>query len=158
MYSSRFSTYAVTSSGEPSYVMLFETDGGTEVPSQIVRVKDGGRAERPENPLKEGLQFNGWYATESRAGETFHFDADAIHADTTLYAKWGPKLYRVTITIKDKSNAVRSVSLSDSGGETVEDVAYGVYRLTSGAYRLNLNVQGQSNSLSHAFSIPGGEA
>ena len=79
---------------------------------------------------------------------------DIIEADTTLYAKWGQKAYRVTVAIMDESGAVRSVSLSDNGGDALQDAGDGSYRLTIGAYHLNLNIYGQE-PLSHSFSIPG---
>ena len=88
VYSNRFSTYNVATSGEEAYAVLFQTDGGTEIEPQTVRVKDGGKAKQPPDPKKDGFTFGGWYSAPKDAGEAFDFDATPIRADTTLYARW----------------------------------------------------------------------
>ena len=72
-------------SGVATYATVtFDTDGGTAIPDQMVRV--GAKAEKPEDPTKSGYTFAGWYK-EDTFTTLFDFD-DPITADTTVYAKF----------------------------------------------------------------------
>lgn len=71
--------------GPAVYVTVsFDTDGGTAIPDQSVRV--GAKAEKPADPTKEGYTFGGWYE-EDTFTTVFDFD-DPISAATTVYAKF----------------------------------------------------------------------
>lgn len=71
--------------GPAVYVTVsFDTDGGTAIPDQSVRV--GAKAEKPADPTKEGYTFGGWYEEDSFT-TAFDFD-EPISADTTVYAKF----------------------------------------------------------------------
>ena len=85
LYSDKFSTYAVATSGREAYAVFFDTDGGTEIDSQLVYRDEGGRAERPQDPVKDGYAFDGW---RDAAGRAFDFAARTVDADTILYAVW----------------------------------------------------------------------
>ena len=72
-------------SGVATYVTVtFDTDGGTAIPDQQVRV--GATAEKPADPTKSGFTFDGWYAEDTFTTE-FNFDAP-VSVDTTVYAKF----------------------------------------------------------------------
>ena len=72
-------------SGVATYATVsFDTDGGTAIADQTVRV--GAKAEKPADPTKSGYTFAGWYK-EDTFTTVFDFD-DAITADTTVYAKF----------------------------------------------------------------------
>ena len=72
-------------SGVATYVTVtFDTDGGTAIPDQQVRV--GATAEKPEDPTKSGFTFDGWYAEDTFTTE-FNFNAP-VSVDTTVYAKF----------------------------------------------------------------------
>jgi len=72
-------------SGIATYATVsFDTDGGTAIADQTVRV--GAKAEKPADPTKSGYTFAGWYK-EDTFTTVFDFD-DAITADTTIYAKF----------------------------------------------------------------------
>ena len=64
--------------------VTFDTVGGSEVASQIVR--DGEKAEKPDDPTKEGYIFVRW-STE-KDGETEFDFSTGISGDMTLYAVW----------------------------------------------------------------------
>ena len=66
------------------YTVSFDTDGGTAIADQSVR--DGQKAEKPDDPTKSGYTFGGWYK-ENTFTTVFDFD-DPITADTTIYAKF----------------------------------------------------------------------
>ena len=88
IYSSRFSSYAVTTSGRESYTVFFDADGGTEIAPQIVYMDEGGYARKPADPVKDGYLFRGWRAEKNGSRREFDFDADIIRIDTILYAAW----------------------------------------------------------------------
>jgi len=66
------------------YDVRFNTNGGSEIADQ--RILSGRTAERPEDPIKQGYIFAGWYIDKELTKE-FDFDT-AITARTILYAKW----------------------------------------------------------------------
>ena len=67
------------------HTVIFDTDGGSLVPSQTVI--PGGCAVKPtDKPIKEKREFWNWYADP---GRTTLFDfSQPILSDTTIYAKW----------------------------------------------------------------------
>lgn len=71
------------------YLVIFDTDGGTPVPSNQ-KIQSGNRAIRPAaDPAKERFSFCGWY--KSDLSEEFNFD-ESITQDTRVRAKWsGPR-------------------------------------------------------------------
>ena len=71
--------------GVETYVVWFETNGGTEVMSQGVEA--GEPVMIPEETRREGFVFGGWFADEGFT-TPWNFETDTIHEDTTLYAKW----------------------------------------------------------------------
>lgn len=72
-------------SGVATYATVsFDTDGGTAIADQTVRV--GAKAEKPADPTKSGYTFAGWYK-EDTFTTVFDFN-DAITEDTTVYAKF----------------------------------------------------------------------
>lgn len=71
-----------------AYTVTFQSEGGSEVASQI---RANTPAARPADPTKEGYTFIGWYNGESE----WDFETP-VTADLTLTAKW--QLNRYTIT------------------------------------------------------------
>ena len=70
---------------EGSFFVDFNSNGGTEVDSQVVA--SGEKATEPAAPTKEGATFAGWYK-DAALTQRFDFSTDAVSADTTLYAGW----------------------------------------------------------------------
>jgi uncharacterized repeat protein (TIGR02543 family) len=67
-----------------NYTVSFEANGGSATASQVVRYL--GTAYEPDDPVRPGHSFDGWYADE---GLTQPFDfSTPIRRDTVLYAKW----------------------------------------------------------------------
>lgn len=67
---------------EKSYLVLFESNGGSSVMSQ--RVIEGNNVKRPENPTKNGFTFLDWFLDDKE----FDFDSYKVTKDITLKAKW----------------------------------------------------------------------
>lgn len=59
-------------------------DGGTELASHTVQ--EGSKAAPPDEPVKRGYRFAGWY-TDPEGTEAFDFETP-VTGDLTLYAKW----------------------------------------------------------------------
>ena len=89
--------------------VAFNSQGGNAVSSQPVG--HGTKAAKPDDPIRSGYVFDGWYLDEEYTG-VWNFTANAVTFDITLYAKW-LRVYNVTF-----------YSL---GGNSVssQDVAYG---------------------------------
>ena len=65
-----------------SFTITFNTDGGNSIDSQVVAV--GGYATQPEDPVKEGYTFVGWFYRDME----WNFEAYAVNLDLELVAKW----------------------------------------------------------------------
>ena len=88
-----------------AYTVTFQSEGGSEVASQI---RANTPADRPADPTKEGYTFIGWYKGE----EKWNF-ADAVATDLTLTAKWQVNQY--TITFKPENGGQDIVIKQDYG-------------------------------------------
>lgn len=71
-----------------AYTVTFQSEGGSEVASQI---RANTPAARPADPTKEGYTFIGWYNGESE----WDFETP-VTADLTLTAKWQINQYTIT--------------------------------------------------------------
>lgn len=67
--------------------VTFETNGGTPVPEKQV-INLGDVATVPNEPIKEGFQFAGWYQ-DKELTQKYDF-ATPVTSDITLYSKWTP--------------------------------------------------------------------
>lgn len=67
------------------FTVKFNTAGGSAVENQ--QVMNGGRAVKPQDPVRDGYLFVGWYADEDYK-LPFSFGTVMITADTTVYARF----------------------------------------------------------------------
>ena len=88
-----------------AYTVTFQSEGGSEVASQI---RANTPAPRPADPTKEGYTFIGWYNGESE----WDFETP-VTADLTLTAKWQVNQY--TITFKPENGGQDIVIKQDYG-------------------------------------------
>lgn len=84
-YDTWFDSVYMPTSAKPSYTVTFNSNGGTDVPSQVV--EEGQTATEPTAPTKGTDPFEGWYS-DAELTQAFVFTTP-ITADITLYAKWG---------------------------------------------------------------------
>ena len=91
-----------------AYTVTFQSEGGSEVASQI---RANTPAAQPDNPTKEGHTFIGWYNGE----EKWNF-ADAVTEVLTLTAKW--QINRYTITF-DTAGGSEVPSITQDYGTTI---------------------------------------
>ena len=82
-------TYNISLNDEVRYLVMFKSNGGTEVASQ--KIESGKTATEPTAPTKVGYTFAGWFNGES----VFDFET-AITENITLTAKWTLITYTIT--------------------------------------------------------------
>lgn len=67
------------------YTVTFDSQGGTDVPSQEVLA--GNVCVRPDAPIREGYAFSGWYQDISYTA-IWDFAVNRVNENITLYARW----------------------------------------------------------------------
>ena len=80
------------------YMVTFNTDGGSEVASQTVR--KGEKITKPEVPIKNGYDFDGWYAGD----EVWSFVDYVVTDNMTLTAKWNISTYSINYVLNGGDN------------------------------------------------------
>jgi len=73
-----------SSGNTSSYIVTFNTNGGSTLTGKSVT--SGNKVAKPNNPVKLGFDFAGWY-TDERLTTQYDFEK-AVTANITLYAKW----------------------------------------------------------------------
>ena len=53
----------------------------------VLQADENGHVTKPEDPVREGYVFGGWY-TDEACTEAFDFENAVVTEDLTLYAKW----------------------------------------------------------------------
>lgn len=66
-------------------VVIFETNGGTEIPNAVVEY--GTLLTTPAASVREGYHLEGWYR-DIGLTEKWDFEIDTVDGNLTLYAKW----------------------------------------------------------------------
>ena len=97
------------------YEVSFDTDGGSEVPAQLIGYNQ--TATKPENPTKAGFSFQGWY-TDSTYATAFDFSNTKITEATTIYAKWEQDTFTVTWYASDNTTAHQTDTVASGAGVT----------------------------------------
>ena len=67
------------------YTVSFDTGKGSEVAPMTVL--EDSRLVKPEEPVREGYDFTGWYK-DANATTPWNFETDKVTDNTTLYAGW----------------------------------------------------------------------
>ncbi len=108
---------------------LYDQDGKTVL--HTVKVEDGKAPEKPDDPTKEGMTFQGWFVTPT-SSKAFDFSA-SLTEDAKAYAQWR------TADFQDERDWVLSGSVNGWGSQLDE------YHLTKKAgtgniYELTLDL------------------
>lgn len=78
----------------------FDTRGGSEIPSQTVQY--GEKIIQPDDPLRNGYEFELWYADIDLTDE-WDFENDIVQSNMTLYAKWSERTEETTVSGLDRT-------------------------------------------------------
>jgi uncharacterized repeat protein (TIGR02543 family) len=73
--------------GSRHYTITFDADGGSEVAA--ISAKEGTAVSSPEDPVKAGSTFAGWFSKAEGSGELFSWPYP-LTGDVTMYAGWVP--------------------------------------------------------------------
>lgn len=73
-------------SGGP-YTVSFEGNYSGSQTYESLTVDGGKKLQQPENPVREGYVFRGWYQDFTMT-QPWDFEADKVRSDITLYALW----------------------------------------------------------------------
>lgn len=84
-----------------TYIISFNSNGGNKIESQLV--VEGEKIIKPEDPIREGYVFVGWYY----GGKEFDFNT-IIQRDYSLIAKW-----------EEEKEVYYTVSFNSNGGSKV---------------------------------------
>ena len=87
--------------------IVFETDGGTKI--ETIVASAGKKLTKPEDPVKEGFTFGGWYS-DIDLTEFFEFPEKMPNKTITLYAKW-----LVTLSFDSKGGSSVEPILGEPG-------------------------------------------
>ena len=68
------------------FTVTFNSDGGSQVEPQIVQ--SGSLVSKPDDPVKDGFTFIGWYYIYEENNFAFNFDEMIVNWDITLTAVW----------------------------------------------------------------------
>ena len=79
----------------PTYNVRFVDEDGTLITSQSVKL--GDKLVKPDDPVKEGHSFAGWY----KGNEAWSFIDNAVTEDVTLTAKWTSVAYEINFVDED---------------------------------------------------------
>ncbi len=83
-----YAKWELGSESEDRFKVYFNSKGGSAVPT-LENIAYGSKIEKPEDPVRDGYTFLGWYKDEQGAlVDRFDFTKDTITEDITLFAKW----------------------------------------------------------------------
>ena len=103
-------------SSEKVTVTFDNNGGGTDTEAQSVFI--GSCATEPEEPVRDGYAFGGWYKDEE-CTESLKYDfSTPVNANITLYAKWLKK-YTVTFDANGGSGSMASIQVAYGNGITL---------------------------------------
>ena len=91
------------------YTVTFVTNGGGALPQQ--NVPEGGRATAPQDPIRDGWTFVGWFTDNGTFNNQWRFSYP-VSGHTTLYGKWA-----------QNAPGTYTVYFNSNGGSPVGQVA-----------------------------------
>lgn len=79
---------------EAPVTVVFNSNGGSSVQTAIYST--GDQIIKPANPTLAGYMFAGWFK-DNLLTMPWNFDVDTVTSNTTLYAKWTPRVYSIVL-------------------------------------------------------------
>ena len=105
--------FAFLLSGNKTFSVSFNTNGGSHIPMQ--EVKKGEKATKPTNPIKEGYSFARW----EYQNKEYDFTS-SVESDLTLNAIWTkdqdePQVqkYKITFTVDGQTKTIEASDVSE---------------------------------------------
>ncbi len=132
------------------YTVSFETDGGSDVASQIVL--EGNTAERPADPIKaadedNNYTFVNWYDNSTLTGDPYDFDTP-VTSDLILYAKWNATpLPAAQVVARLNTQSSLTYHYSKEGEATIDTLTRNSIGVTGTAYTSWGDLQDESDAV-----------
>ena len=104
---------ALPAFADGSYLIYFDTSGGTGVPV-IASTTSSGKLSQLPTPTMSGYTFEGWY-TDELEGDKITLNTE-FGADTTIYAHWVANLKDRSPSVDTSSAPASSFKLKDHAG------------------------------------------
>ncbi|MDR2712583.1 MAG: InlB B-repeat-containing protein [Clostridiales bacterium] len=101
-----------------TYIVEFDSDGGTDVPDETVNY--GDKVTEPAEPTKDGYDFDGWYI-DGVYSDLYDFNS-AVTKAFTIFAKWiatEDVNYDVTFLLRDGDAVYKTSNINE--GDTVSE-------------------------------------
>lgn len=114
-----------------TYTVTFESNGGSAVEAQEVAA--GEHATEPDDPTKDGYDFDGWY-TSQEFTTLYDFSGTAVTEDITLYASWA----EASADTGEKGTATFYYNFDYDASGTVND-AGDIYKTVEFTYGKNIS-------------------
>ena len=94
------------------YIVTFNTQGGSSI--DALKVPEGGKVTKPQDPAKEDFIFSGWYK-EAACTTVWDFEKETVTGNVTLYAKWVEVARACTVTFDSKGGSEVAPSTVNKG-------------------------------------------
>ncbi|MCF0232776.1 MAG: InlB B-repeat-containing protein, partial [Enterococcus sp.] len=89
-------------------IVVFDSQGGSYVDPVVL--KAGQKLDRPEDPVRVGYEFDGWYKdAECSEGNEWDFSKDVVTESMALYAKWKPARFDFCLVFFDENGGSGSM-------------------------------------------------
>lgn len=92
---------------EGSFFVYLELNNGQPRLKRVLN--KAGLVPEPEEPVRKGYSFDGWYA-DAKLTEPWDFFTNVADKQTVIYAKW----------VADGSSAIYSIKIAETSGGTLE--------------------------------------
>ena len=79
------------------FIVSFNTLGGSPIEAQEIKKKE--LVNKPNDPIRDGYRFVGWYTTESVTEENRYNFSDPVINNFVLYAKWEKLEYTIVYNL-----------------------------------------------------------
>ena len=94
------------------YIVTFNTQGGSSI--DALKVPEGGKVTKPQDPTKENFIFSGWYK-EAACTTVWDFEKETVTGNVTLYAKWVEAARACTVTFDSQGGSEVAPSTVSKG-------------------------------------------
>lgn len=136
-------TYKKDLNEKQEFNVVFNYDDNTTASSQV-KVLEGNKVSKPENPQREGYTFKHWYLSTDESKLEFNFET-LISSSIELKALWEIKTYVVQFTTGVDSIVIENQTITH--GQTVQEVVVS----KRGGYRF---VEWQLDGAKFDFATP----
>ena len=138
-------TFITSQDGKALYAVTFDSRGGSAVDQQIVT--SGATADPPDNPVRSGFVFRGWYS-DAACMTAWNFTA-FVTADTTLYAGWTPISNNPGGNPGDNSGSGNADGSADGNNNNDSDITN---ETSGGTTTVSGKVSGTTNNSGKTFA------